>query len=141
VTWTDPDRQARHREGDLDIALVRFTACPARAGRRGREDGARFTYFELLATSSSDDPGLAILPTAKVLRKRQKEIELRPVAAHRPDRPSTATMTPCARAHRGTDVQVGSEGYPPDLDVLVKGVSQWEDRREAEFLRRAAVDP
>ena len=39
----------------------------------------------------------------------------------------------------GTDVKVGSEGYPPDLETLVKGVSQvGQARRQAEV---PAADP
>jgi general secretion pathway protein G len=42
----------------------------------------------------------------------------------------------------GTDVKVGSEGYPPDLDVLVKGVSQvGKIDVKLKFLRRVPFDP
>lgn len=37
-------------------------------------------------------------------------------------------------------VEVGSEGYPPDLETLVKGVSVGADRK-IRFLRRIPVDP
>jgi general secretion pathway protein G len=37
-------------------------------------------------------------------------------------------------------VEVGSEGYPPDLDTLVKGVKIGADRK-IRFLRRIPVDP
>jgi general secretion pathway protein G len=37
-------------------------------------------------------------------------------------------------------VEVGSEGYPPDLETLVKGVQIGADRR-IRFLRRIPVDP
>jgi len=36
--------------------------------------------------------------------------------------------------------EVGSEGYPPDLDTLVKGVTIGADRK-IRFLRRIPVDP
>jgi len=36
--------------------------------------------------------------------------------------------------------EVGSEGYPPDLDTLVKGVTIGADRR-VRFLRKIPVDP
>ena len=37
-------------------------------------------------------------------------------------------------------VEVGSEGYPPDLETLVKGVRIGADRK-VRFLRRVPVDP
>ena len=41
------------------------------------------------------------------------------------------------------DVKVGSEGYPPDLETLVEGVSVANDAsgRKLKFLRRVPVDP
>jgi general secretion pathway protein G len=40
-------------------------------------------------------------------------------------------------------VRAGSEGYPPDLDTLVDGVSVANDAsgRKLKFLRRIPVDP
>jgi general secretion pathway protein G len=39
-------------------------------------------------------------------------------------------------------VEVGSEGYPPDLDTLVKGVKLGAgDDKKIRFLRRIPVDP
>src|SRR5271163_4387372 len=38
-------------------------------------------------------------------------------------------------------VQVGSEGYPPDLDSLVKGVPYGASLEKIRFLRRIPVDP
>ena len=44
---------------------------------------------------------------------------------------------------RGTDVKLGSNGYPPDLDVLVEGVTQVGrvDGVKLKFLRRVPKDP
>ena len=102
-----------------------------------------FTYFELLATVIIlMILASAILPTAKVLRKRQKEIEL-----HRSLRILRTALDGYHDAVRqgrigGTDVKVGSEGYPPDLDVLVKGVSQvGKIDVKLKFLRRVPLDP
>ena len=43
----------------------------------------------------------------------------------------------------GADVKVGSEGYPPDLETLVEGVSVQNDAsgRKLKFLRRVPIDP
>ena len=102
-----------------------------------------FTYFELLATVIIlMILASAILPTAKVLRKRQKEIELR--RSLRIVRTALDGYHDAVRQGRigGTDVKVGSEGYPPDLDVLVKGVSQvGKVDVKLKFLRRVPVDP
>jgi general secretion pathway protein G len=42
-----------------------------------------------------------------------------------------------------TEIEVGSEGYPPDLETLVDGVSVANDAsgRKLRFLRRVPVDP
>jgi general secretion pathway protein G len=102
-----------------------------------------FTYFELLATVIIlMILASAILPTAKVLRKRQKEIELR--RSLRILRTALDGYHDAVRQGRigGTDVKLGSEGYPPDLDVLVKGVSQvGKIDVKLKFLRRVPLDP
>jgi general secretion pathway protein G len=38
-------------------------------------------------------------------------------------------------------VKVGSEGYPPDLETLVNGVSYGANLQKRRFLRRIPVDP
>jgi general secretion pathway protein G len=102
-----------------------------------------FTYLELLATILIlMILATAVLPTTKVLRKRQKEIELR--RALRVLRTAVDEYHDAVRQGKigGTDVKVGSEGYPPDLDVLVKGVSQvGKIDVKLKFLRRVPVDP
>ena len=42
-----------------------------------------------------------------------------------------------------TELKAGSEGYPPDLETLVDGVSVANDAtgRKLKFLRRVPVDP
>ena len=102
-----------------------------------------FTYLEMVATAAILlILASAILPLAKVTRTREKEIELR--------RSLREIRTALDRYHMaveqgrigGTDVKVGSEGYPPDLDTLVKGVSQvGRVDRKLKFLRRIPIDP
>jgi general secretion pathway protein G len=109
--------------------------------RGARTDG--FTYVELMATVIIlFILAAAIAPTARTLRKRQREIELR--------RELRVMRTALDDYHKavlqgkigGTDVKVGSEGYPPDLEALVKGVSQVGTiGRKLKFLRRVPPDP
>lgn len=102
-----------------------------------------FTYLEMVATAAIlAILAAAILPLAKVTRTREREIELR--------RNLREIRTAIDRYHTaveqgkigGTDVKVGSEGYPPDLDTLVKGVSQvGRIDHKLKFLRRIPIDP
>jgi general secretion pathway protein G len=106
-----------------------------------RQDG--FTYIELIiATIILAVLAAAIVPVAGVATKRAKEAELR--AALR-------TMRTAVDEYKravdmgvigGTDVELGSEGYPEELDVLVEGVSQvGTPGKKLKFLRRIPVDP
>jgi general secretion pathway protein G len=108
-----------------------------------REGERGFTYFELLAVIIIlMILATAILPTAKVLRKRQKEIELRRELRILRTAIDGYKRAVSAGQIGGTDVKVGSEGYPPDLDVLVKGVSQvGKIDVKLKFLRRLPFDP
>lgn len=108
-----------------------------------REAEGGFTYFELLATIIIlMILATAVLPTAKVLRKRQKEIELRRELRILRTAIDSYKRAVTAGQIGGTDVKVGSEGYPPDLDVLVKGVSQvGKIDVKLKFLRRVPFDP
>jgi len=108
-----------------------------------RETERGFTYFELLATIIIlMILATAIVPTAKVLRKRQKEIELRRELRILRTAIDGYKRAVSAGQIGGTDVKVGSEGYPPDLDVLVKGVSQvGKIDVKLKFLRRLPFDP
>jgi general secretion pathway protein G len=85
----------------------------------------------------------AVLPLARVTIQRQKEAELRRSLREMRiaiDRYKDAVD---AGLIGGTDVRAGSEGYPPDLETLVEGVSVVNDQsgRKLKFLRRIPVDP
>ena len=108
-----------------------------RSNRRG------FTYLELIiATMILAILAAAIVPIAEVTSKRAKEIELR-----RNLRMLRTAIDEYKRAVDlgvigGVDVQLGSEGYPEDLDVLVEGVEQvGTPGKKLKFLRRIPVDP
>lgn len=104
----------------------------------GREAG--FTVAEMVIVAAV----LAILASAVVplvhtTRKRTKEMELRAslremrYAIDEYKRYSDAGLVP---------VDLGSDGYPPDLETLVEGVDVvGQVDFKARFLRRIPVDP
>jgi general secretion pathway protein G len=108
------------------------------------ERGTRgVTYLELIATAAILAVlASAILPMGKVAVKRTREIELR-----RDLREMRRAIDQYKQAVDqgqigGTDVKLGSEGYPPDLETLVKGVNRVGALdRKLKFLRRIPVDP
>src|SRR5436305_915945 len=78
----------------------------------------------------------AAVPVARLSIKRQKETELR--------RDLWEMRTAIDRYKDAADrnafqQKVGTEGYPPDLDTLVKGVDV--QGKKIRFLRRIPVDP
>jgi general secretion pathway protein G len=101
------------------------------------------TYLELIATAAIVMIlASAILPMGRVAVRRQRELELR-----RELRTLRRAVDQYKQAVDqgqigGTDVKLGSEGYPPDLEVLVKGVNRVGTAdRKLKFLRRIPVDP
>jgi general secretion pathway protein G len=102
-----------------------------------------FTYLEMVATA-----GIlmilasAIMPMARVSRMRQREIELR--RELRVLRTAIDEYKKGVDSGRigGSDVRLGSEGYPPDLETLVEGVNAvGRIDVKLRFLRRIPVDP
>ena len=113
--------------------------------RTGRlSDRRGFTFIELLiVTTILIVLASAILPLAKVTIQRQKETELR-----RDLRDMRTAIDKYKDAVdmgliSSLDVKTGSEGYPPDLETLVEGVSVANDAsgRKLKFLRRIPIDP
>ena len=109
---------------------------------RTRESG--FTFLEMVATAGIlMILATAILPMARITRTRQREIELR--------RELRTMRTAIDKYHQavldgkigGIDVKLGSNGYPPDLETLVEGVTQVGrvDGLKLKFLRRIPLDP
>ncbi len=103
-----------------------------------------FTFVELVVvTALVLILASAILPLTRVTIQRQKEIELH--RALREIRTAIDKYKDAVDAGQigGTDVRVGSEGYPPDLETLVEGVSIVNDQsgRKLKFLRRVPIDP
>jgi general secretion pathway protein G len=114
-------------------------------GGRGNGEGGRgYTFIELLiVTTILLILASAVLPLAQVTSQRQREAELR--------RDLREMRTAIDRfkdaVDQGqisqTELQPGSEGYPPDLEALVEGVPAANDAsgRKLKFLRRIPVDP
>jgi general secretion pathway protein G len=96
-----------------------------------------FTLVELIVATAI----LVILtsmaiPMARVSIKRQKEHDLRADLWEMRD----AIDRYKDAADRGAfQIKVGSQGYPPDLDTLVKGIDM--NGKKLKFLRRVPVDP
>src|ERR1700690_1170486 len=96
-----------------------------------------FTLIELIVATAILVilTGLAI-PMARVAIKRERERELRHDLWEMRD----AIDRYKDAADRGAfQIKVGSEGYPPDLDTLVKGVDV--AGKKMKFLRKIPLDP
>ena len=96
-----------------------------------------FTLVELIVATAILVilTGLAV-PMARVAIKREKERELRRALWELRD----AIDHYKDAADRGAfQIKVGSEGYPPDLETLVKGVDV--GGKKMRFLRRIPTDP
>jgi general secretion pathway protein G len=106
--------------------------------------GKGFTFIELLVvTTILLILASAVMPLAKVTVQRQREMELHRVLREMRtaiDKYKDAVDNGLIGA---IDVKIGSEGYPPDLDTLVEGVSVANDAsgRKLKFLRRVPMDP
>jgi general secretion pathway protein G len=106
-----------------------------------RERG--FTFLEMVATTSILVVlASVILPLAKVSRQRHKEADLkRTLRTVRNAIDDFKRATGTGRIG-GTDVKLETEGYPPDLETLVKGTSEvGRPTKKLKFLRRVPVDP
>ena len=103
-----------------------------------------FTFIELLVVSALLLVlASAAMPLAKVTMQRQREAELR--RNLREMRTAIDKFKDAVDTGQigSTDIRAGSEGYPPDLETLVEGVSAAGDAsgRKLKFLRRIAIDP
>jgi len=105
-----------------------------------------FTIVEMLVTLTVlAILAAAIMPLTKVAVKREKEIQLR--RNLRTIREAIDDYKKLADEEK-IEVEEDTEGYPPDLETLVKGVEVRVDSEEDEagtkiikFLRRIPIDP
>jgi len=123
-----------------DLALEKKTVLQVPAGRKLKRSERGITLLELIIASSI----LLVLATAAlpvvrttVVRTKEAQLhkalrEIRDAIDHYKDYADRNLIR----------VEVGSEGYPPDLETLVKGVQIGAGSdRKVRFLRRIPVDP
>jgi general secretion pathway protein G len=109
---------------------------------RGSERG--YTFLELIVvTAILMILASALMPLAQVTSQRQKEADLRRSLREMRtaiDRFKNAVDTGQIPT---TELEPGNEGYPPDLETLVEGISAAGDAsgRKLKFLRRIPIDP
>jgi general secretion pathway protein G len=116
----------------------------SRIGAAARRRDGGYTFVEVLVvTVILLILASAAMPLAKITVQRQREVELRRSLREMRgaiDKYKDAVDMGLIGA---TEVRVGSEGYPPSLEVLVEGVPAANDAtgRKLKFLRRIPVDP
>ena len=81
----------------------------------------------------------AVMPVAKTTLKRQKELELR--RDLRMMREAIDLYKDYSDKGLIEKEGLDSEGYPPDLETLVKGVPQIGSTKKLKFMRRIPIDP
>ena len=110
---------------------------PVRRSERGT------TFIEVLAVAAIIAIlASAVLPLSRVTQKRQKELELR--RSLREIRTAIDRFKDGVDRGQigGTDVKLGSEGYPESLETLVEGVNQvGRPGFKLKFMRRIPEDP
>ena len=118
--------------------LPRQDVSPGAAARnRLRRATGGFTLIEMIVAVSilAILTGMAI-PLVRVKIQREREVELRRDLWEMRD----AIDRYKNDADRGAfQVKAGTDGYPPDLDTLVKGVDV--GGKKVRYLRRVPVDP
>ena len=121
---------------------TRALGCCRKGSRARRGLGQRgLTLLELIvAVAILSLLSTLALPVARVQLKRERERELR----HALREMRTAIDRYKEAADRGLiQVELGTEGYPPDLQILVKGVTlaNSPEEKRLKLLRRIPQDP
>ena len=111
---------------------------------RAWRDDRGYSFVELLiVTTIVLILAAAIQPLARVTIQRQKESELRRDLRDLREAIDGYYELAAAGQLPPTELKPGNEGYPPDLETLVEGVSINNDAtgRKVKFLRRIPIDP
>lgn len=122
---------------------LRSSVCGLRSNRFHKAP-AGYTFVELLVvTALVAILASAIMPLARITVQRQKEIELRrdlrelrTAIDHYKDAADQGMLN-------ALELKVDNQGYPVDLETLVKGVPAAGDAsgKKLKFLRRIPIDP
>ncbi len=107
-------------------------------GPRRREAGFTMVEVAIVAIMVAILAGM-VIPVARYSLRRQKELELRHQlrtmreAIDKYKQLSDAGLIP---------LEIGGEGYPPDLETLAKGVDLvGQVKKKQRFIRRLPIDP
>ena len=129
--------------GEKWLAVGRVPRAAVKLVARTRRDSADgYTFVELLVVVTILlILASAVLPLAQVTSQRQREAELR--RSLREVRTAIDKFKDAVDTGQTTEVTPGSEGYPPDLETLVEGVTAANDAtgRKLKYLRRIPSDP
>ncbi len=114
--------------------------CAAEMSRKRRATDAGLTLIELVITCAIlITLATAALPVARFTIRRQREAMLR--YDLRQMRDAIDRYKDVADKNM-IQVKVGTEGYPPDMETLVKGVNMMgAPDRKIRFLRSIPIDP
>jgi general secretion pathway protein G len=111
--------------------------CPCPASRR-REAGFTMVEVAIVAIMVAILAGM-VIPVARYSLRRQKELELKHQlrtmreAIDKYKQLSDAGLIP---------LEIGGEGYPPDLEKLAKGVELvGQVKKKQRFIRKLPIDP
>lgn len=107
-----------------------------------REHG--YTFIELLiVTTILLILASAVMPLAQVTSQRQREAELRRTLREMRTAIDRFKDAVDLGQIATTSLEPGNEGYPPDLETLVDGISAAGDAtgRKLKYLRRIPMDP
>ena len=136
ISPVEPIRSSVISRAELTQSCLPASACPGfgRSGKRARQG---FTVIELIvAMTILMILTAAAVPTVRVTIQRTKERELRRDLWEMRD---AIDRYKDAADRAAFQIKVDSQGYPPDLDTLVKGVDS--NGKKLRFLRQIPVDP
>jgi general secretion pathway protein G len=127
-------------DGKMTTGPKLHAALPARGSwlmRRAKAESG-FTLLELIvAATILSILTLMVLPLARITIQREREKQLRQALWEMRD---AIDRYKDAADRNAFQTKVDSQGYPPDLDTLVKGV-EIAGGKKLRFLRSIPVDP